>query len=87
MQHIIAQYDKILTTLEEKENRIVDLEFEMLSTSQVSGKVDRSLLEKGDMGSEKHSSFYKQELEEKSQEIERLNVELKKCTCYLQVNF
>ncbi|XP_030752474.1 centrosomin-like isoform X3 [Sitophilus oryzae] len=83
MQAIRTQYDEILTTLEEKENRIVDLEFELLS-NQNSGKIDKSLLEKGDTGSEKHSSFYKQELEEKNQEIERLNIELKKCTCYLQ---
>ncbi|KAF7273109.1 hypothetical protein GWI33_014168 [Rhynchophorus ferrugineus] len=83
MQAVRNQYDEILATLEEKENRIVDLEFELLS-NQNSGRVDRSLLEKGDGASEKHSSFYKHELDEKEREIDRLNVELKKCTCYLQ---
>lgn len=71
MQYIRTQYNEILNTLEEKENRIVDLEFELLSMNESSGKIDRSLFEKGDAGSEKHSSFYKHELEEKNQEIER----------------
>lgn len=71
MEYIRTQYDEILNTLEEKENKIIDLEFEILSGSQSPKKMDRSMREKGDAGTEKHSSFYKLELEEKNQEIER----------------
>ncbi|KAJ8968711.1 hypothetical protein NQ314_002166 [Rhamnusium bicolor] len=84
MQKIRQQYEEILTSLEDKENRIVDLEFELLSVQKEDSKADISILEKGDSGSEKHSSYYRQEIEEKDKEIEKLSVELKKCTCYLQ---
>ncbi|KAJ8977500.1 hypothetical protein NQ317_017118 [Molorchus minor] len=84
MQKIRQQYEEILTSLEDKENRIVDLEFELLSMQKGSGRSDKSFLEKVDSGSEKHSSFYRQEIEEKDKEITKLSIELKKCTCYLQ---
>ncbi|XP_018567218.1 centrosomin isoform X2 [Anoplophora glabripennis] len=86
MQKIRQQYEEILTSLEDKENRIVDLEFELLSVQKdnTNNNSDKVLLEKGDSGSEKHSSFYRHEIEEKDKEIEKLSVELKKCTCYLQ---
>ncbi|XP_050307105.1 centrosomin isoform X2 [Anthonomus grandis grandis] len=84
MQYIRSQYDEVLKTLEEKENRITDLQIELLAGGDKNYNVDKSMLEKGDSGSEKHSTFYKQEMEEKNKEIERLNTELKKCTCYLQ---
>ncbi|KAJ8961270.1 hypothetical protein NQ318_008955 [Aromia moschata] len=85
MQKIRQQYEEILTSLEGKENRIVDLEFELLSVQKGSFLDEKSsILEKGDTGSEKHSSFYRQEIEVKDKEIERLSEELKKCTCYLQ---
>ncbi|XP_060518754.1 centrosomin isoform X2 [Cylas formicarius] len=80
LQKVRDHYEELL---EEKDNRIVDLEFELLSANQSSIK-DRSAMEKSDFGTEKRSSFYRQELEEKDKEIERLNNELKKCTCYLQ---
>lgn len=82
MEYLRSQYDEILNILEKKENKIVDLEFELLSVDH--NKHDRSLDEKGDTGTEKRSSFYKQELQDKNREIEKLNGELKKCTCYLQ---
>lgn len=82
MEYLRSQYDEILNILEQKENKIVDLEFELLSMDN--NKHDRSLGEKGDVGTEKRSSFYKQELQDKNREIEKLNGELKKCTCYLQ---
>lgn len=86
MQKIRQQYEEILTSLEDKENRIVDLEFELLSLQKDSSNnnSDKVILEKGDSGSEKHSSFYRHEIEEKDKEIEKLSIELKKCTCYLQ---
>ncbi|XP_050497679.1 centrosomin isoform X2 [Diabrotica virgifera virgifera] len=83
IQKIREQYDELLVSLEDKENRITELEFELLAANP-DAKMDRSSQEKGDTASEKRSSFYKQELEEKDKEIERLNVELKKCSCYLQ---
>ncbi|VEN38225.1 unnamed protein product [Callosobruchus maculatus] len=77
--------EEILGSLEDKENRIIDLEFELMSTKpEVDISVDESLLEKCDTVTEKHSSFYRQEVEEKEKEIERLSEELRKCTCYLQ---
>lgn len=82
MEYLRSQYDEILNILEKKENKIVDLEFELLSMDHQ--KHDRSFGEKGDIGTEKRSSFYKQELQDKNREIEKLNGELKKCTCYLQ---
>ncbi|XP_066139248.1 centrosomin-like isoform X3 [Euwallacea fornicatus] len=84
MDYLRSQYDEILNILEEKENKIIDLEFEVLCKTKDSGDVDRSLTEKGDTASEKRSSFYKQELEVKNNEIEKLNTELKTCTCFLQ---
>ncbi|XP_072402203.1 centrosomin-like isoform X2 [Diabrotica undecimpunctata] len=83
IQKIREQYDELLISLEDKENRITELEFELLAANP-DAKMDRSSQEKGDTASEKRSSFYKQELEEKDKEIERLNGELKKCSCYLQ---
>nr|CAH7722824.1 unnamed protein product [Callosobruchus chinensis] len=77
--------EEILGSLEDKENRIIDLEFELMSTKpEADVSVDVSFLEKCDNTTEKHSSFYRQEVEEKDKEIERLSEELRKCTCYLQ---
>lgn len=84
MLTIREQYEEILTSLEDKEKRIVDLEFELVSVQEDGRDVNQSLLEKSDSSSEKHSSFYRQEIETKDKEIERLTVELRKCTCYLQ---
>ncbi|KAG5878661.1 hypothetical protein JTB14_015596 [Gonioctena quinquepunctata] len=81
MRMIRQQYEEILTSLEDKENKISNMQSEL----QTSQNMDQSLgEEKKDGSSEKHSSFYRQVMEEKDREIERLTVELKKCTCYLQ---
>ncbi|XP_074031139.1 uncharacterized protein isoform X3 [Leptinotarsa decemlineata] len=80
MQKIRQQYEEILTNLEAKENRIATMQSEL----QISPDAEEfSLLEETDV-IEKHSSFYRKEIEEKDREIGRLTTELKKCTCYLQ---
>ncbi|KAL1494277.1 hypothetical protein ABEB36_009901 [Hypothenemus hampei] len=84
IERIRDQYNDVLDTLEEKEKKIIDLEFEVLASNQLADRTDPSLLEKGDCGSEKQSSFYRRELDEKNLEIERLTEELNKCTCNLQ---
>lgn len=83
IQEVHAHYKDILKNLEEKQNRVVDLETELLSRTSDTADLNNSSQEKHDSGIDKHS-FYKQEIEEKDREIARLNLELKKCTCYLQ---
>ncbi|CAH1965735.1 unnamed protein product [Acanthoscelides obtectus] len=84
MARMREDHQEILTSLEDKEIRIVDLEFELLSSKPDNVSDNVSISEKADTSTEKHSSFYRQELEEKDKEIERLSEELRKCTCYLQ---
>ncbi|XP_025829417.1 centrosomin-like [Agrilus planipennis] len=69
-----AECESQLSELQEKQNRIIDLEFELLSTTQ----------EKSDASNEKECSFWKRELMEKDKEISRLEIELRKRTGDLQ---
>lgn len=88
-----SQIDKLkeqissrLSELKEKEHRITDLEFELLTINN--SDVNKSQLslssEKKDTDNEKGSTFWLQQVAEKDKEIERLEAELKKRTCDLQ---
>ncbi|CAG9854187.1 unnamed protein product [Phyllotreta striolata] len=69
-QIIKEQHSQLLTVVQEKENKIAQLENE--------------LTEKDEIASEKLCNFYKNEIEDKQKEIDRLAGHLKKCSCYLQ---
>ncbi|KRT83804.1 hypothetical protein AMK59_3983 [Oryctes borbonicus] len=83
MNDLETKYHALQEDLKSKENRIVDLEFELLSISQgVDG--EPGMGEKSDVGNEKPSNFFIREIEDKDREIERLENELRKRTCDLQ---
>lgn len=85
MQAVKEQYNQVYEQLKERDNHITDLEFELLSLNSELNKSNGSFnIEKKDDGSEKVSSFWMAELEEKDKEIERLEGELRKRTCDLQ---
>lgn len=77
LQQIKSEHEELLTNLEDKENKIVDLEFELVSQA-------KNNTEKSDLSTEQCEEYYINEIRSKEMEIERLNGELKKCTCYLQ---
>lgn len=82
IQTLQEQYNELLSNIKEKDNRIIDLEFEMVAQNKDSRE---SLFnEKKDVGTEKPSCFWLNEIEEKDKEIERLECELRKRTCHLQ---
>ncbi|KAK9753048.1 Centrosomin N-terminal motif 1 [Popillia japonica] len=83
MNELESKYHSLQDDLKTKENRIVDLEFELLSLSQDVTN-DMSMSEKSDVGNEKPSNFFIKEIEDKDREIERLENELRKRTCDLQ---
>ncbi|GJQ69842.1 putative centrosomin N-terminal motif 1 [Trypoxylus dichotomus] len=83
MNELETKYHALQEDLKTKENRIVDLEFELLSLSQGVGS-ESGMNEKSDIGNEKPSNFFIREIEDKDREIERLENELRKRTCDLQ---
>uniref|UniRef100_A0AAR5Q6X0 Centrosomin N-terminal motif 1 domain-containing protein n=1 Tax=Dendroctonus ponderosae TaxID=77166 RepID=A0AAR5Q6X0_DENPD len=83
MAYIRTQYDQLLNTLEEKENNIVDLEFELLSSNQSPEDLDTSQREREIAEIKKKINNYKQELEEKNLEIRRLNGQVRQYGYFL----
>ncbi|RZC38487.1 centrosomin, partial [Asbolus verrucosus] len=82
MKRIQEQYEEMLKNNKEKEEHIVDLEFELLTVSQEkSTKVDE---EGGEENSEKDIDYYVKQIKEKDEEIEHLNAKLQKRNCDLQ---
>lgn len=79
IETIQAGYDELLEQLKVKEDRIVDLEFELFSADHMN---EAASMEKTD--DEKQSSFWTQKISEKNTEIERLEGEVRKRTCDLQ---
>lgn len=85
MQNILHKHDELLQELKEKEDRITDLEYELISWNSGLNKSNLSFnSEKKDDSNEKLSVFWIKEIEEKDKEIERLETELRKRTCDLQ---
>lgn len=83
MNELETKYHALQDDLKTKENRIVDLEFELLSLVQGVSN-ESGMCEKSDIGNEKPSNFFIREIEDKDREIERLENELRKRTCDLQ---
>nr|XP_022914365.1 interaptin isoform X2 [Onthophagus taurus] len=84
LEDLECKCESLKAELKTRENRIVDLEFELLSLSQGISSESLGMGEKSDVGNEKPASFFIKELEEKDREIEKLESELKKRTCDLQ---
>lgn len=78
MQILQDKYDNLLQKCILNENRIIDLEFELVSSN------DHGDSSSKDTGTEKPSSFWIEEISEKDKEIERLEGELRRRTCDLQ---
>lgn len=82
MLNLKEQLSNLFDELKQKEHRITDLEFELLTIN--TSDLSVSLAEKTDVDNEKNSLFWIQQIEEKDKEIERLESELRKRTCDLQ---
>lgn len=86
METLKQQLSSLLQELKDKEHRITDLEFELLTINN--SDINKSHVslnsEKKDTDNEKDSTFWLQQIEEKDREIERLEGELRKRTCDLQ---
>ncbi|CAH0557268.1 unnamed protein product [Brassicogethes aeneus] len=79
-----TELEEVFKCLAEKENKVVDLEFELLSINNNENSRFELSTEKTDVGTEKIVATLKTKLENKDKEIDRLNTELRKCNCYLQ---
>lgn len=80
IQTLQIQHEELLTEFKLRENRIIDLEFELLSASG-----DNNLSNKENyVPRERSAIFWIEELADKDKEIERLENELRKRTCDLQ---
>lgn len=82
MVNLKEQLSSLLEELKQKEHRITDLEFELLSVNNSSVALSLNS-EKKDVDDEKNS-FWMEQIEDKDREIERLEGELRKRTCDLQ---
>ncbi|XP_063914175.1 centrosomin isoform X3 [Zophobas morio] len=78
MKMLQEQYEEMLHNIKEKEEHIVDLEFELLTVTQDKNGVVREI------DTDKQLEYYVKQLKEKEEEIERLNTKLLKKNCDLQ---